>query len=87
MSRFVKPAGEPVPESGRRSIYEDRYGAADRKVIVAANGPLAGRIVGYERADGTFVEAGPCCESPLDCERPECWTVLVDGRRSPAERF
>jgi hypothetical protein len=55
------------------SVYEDRYSAAERTVIVATSGPRAGRIVGYEQADGTFVEAGPCCENPLYCERPECW--------------
>jgi hypothetical protein len=78
--------GRHRPRRGR-SAYEDRDSAVDRTVIVATNGPRAGRIVGYELADGTFVEAKPCCENPLHCDRAECWTVLVDGRRSPAERF
>jgi hypothetical protein len=67
---------EPPPQGAApkpgRSVYEDRAESVEPKIIVAE-----GRIVGYELSDGTFVEARPCCESPLECERDECWTRIV----------
>ena len=35
---------------------------------------VTGRIAGYELADGAIVKAMSCCDDPMACERPECWT-------------
>ena len=74
MSRFLgtpRPAHTP----GRRSIYEDRY-AREQQIITLIS--PAGRFVGLD-VDGQFVPADrlpSCCDSPIDCDRPECWTHM-----------
>jgi hypothetical protein len=65
-----EPSSRRGLRSAARSVYEDRAKPVEPKIIVAE-----GRIVGYE-IDGQFVKAQPCCENPLECERPECWRQL-----------
>jgi hypothetical protein len=62
----------------RRSIYEDRYRHNQRVTTLITP---AGRFVGLG-VDGRFVPADelpPCCDSPIDCERPGCWAPLIVG--------
>jgi hypothetical protein len=57
----------------RRSAYEDRY--TPKQEVTTLITP-ARNFVGLE-VDGRFVPADElpaCCESPIDCERPDCWT-------------
>lgn len=77
MSRFLKrPAEEVEPRPPATSIYEDRGATAPTKFIVSTT---SGRLLGHE-VDGEFVKAGPCCDNPALCERPECWTSLGELR-------
>jgi hypothetical protein len=71
----TEAGGEPSPSHGlrsaARSVYEDRAEPTEPPKILVSDG----HIVGYE-IDGQFVKAQPCCENPLECERPECWWPL-----------
>jgi hypothetical protein len=68
-------AESDLPASLRRgrSVYEQRFGEAPSRPVKVIVRHGEGRIVGYELADGTFVESGPCCRDPLHCERRQCW--------------
>jgi hypothetical protein len=69
MSRFLKPPAEPDPRPPATSVYEGRGASSPATVVVSAT---SGRVLGHE-VDGEFVKAGPCCDDPTKCERPECW--------------
>jgi hypothetical protein len=74
VSKFLTPP-EASRARPRQSIYEDRYAA--RRQVTTLITP-AGKFVGLD-VDGEFVPADElpaCCESPIDCERPECWTPI-----------
>jgi hypothetical protein len=58
-------------ERRRSSVYEDRgRDAAPTEVVFNWR---TGELVGYQLRDGTFREAGPCCDRPLDYRHEECW--------------
>ena len=71
----VKRAGR----SGRRSVYADRFKPKQRvtPIIMVFEG---NRVVTGVEVDGEFVSSAdlpPCCESPIKCHRPECWTLIA----------
>ena len=57
---------EPSAERPGRSVYDDRES----------------ELVGLERRitmdirTGQILNQPPCCDDPLRCERPECWTHI-----------
>lgn len=81
MSRFVKPPEEPDgsdkpsrprgPRPGP-SVYANRFQQSRNVVRIVT---LGGQFLGHE-IDGEFVPPQPCCDDPLECHKPQCWTRL-----------
>ena len=68
---------EPKKDAARKAPgHRSRYSLPDppkaARIIVEQG---AGKVVGYEMADGTVIKAGqPCCDDPTLCQRVECWS-------------
>jgi hypothetical protein len=78
MSRFVKPdEARQARQQARRSLYDDRFKAKPR-VTPVINVWGDGRVTTGVEVDGEYApsESLICCESALDCDRPECWTRI-----------
>jgi hypothetical protein len=56
-----------------RSIYEP---SESDPVPPFATRMINGRIVGIVDARGRFYPEPACCENPIDCEKPDCWTRI-----------
>jgi hypothetical protein len=71
MAWWDKVGGDEPGEQQRQgsSVYADRFTDDHAPRIAFAN--------------GQFVEIRPCCENPLECERPECWRPLSEWGRWP----
>jgi hypothetical protein len=77
MSRFLTRTGEAAEgrEPGR-SVYEDR--GKRRRITPIIRIFDGGRVETGVEVDGKYApsESLKCCESALDCRRPECWTRI-----------
>ena len=73
-----KRGGGDARPSGRikralRSIYEPRESGPVPPLSVCLTN---GRVVGVVDARGRFFPEPACCDDPMDCEKPECWTHI-----------
>jgi hypothetical protein len=63
--------------------YADLPDPQSAKIVVEQG---TGRVIGYERGDGTFVAAGsPCCSDPTLCQRGGMLEAVAGPHRRSAD--
>ena len=62
-------AGDPEkPRPRSRSVYEQRGTERPEPLVVDA-------------WTGRPLNPRPCCDNLAACDRPECWSTIIDGRQ------
>jgi hypothetical protein len=61
-----------------RSVYEPRESGPVPPLRACLTN---GRVVGVVDGRGRYSPEPPCCDDPMQCERPECWTYLLGEPR------
>ena len=73
-----KRGGDDARPGGRikralRSVYEPRDAEPVPPLTFRM---INGRVVGAVDSSGRFFPEPPCCDDPIACDKPECWSYF-----------